>query len=473
MQAEVEVAPSKPAEFRFNPSRLPATERSTALVEEIRNQLLNYECHRHPRGKRRRACDQARFDRIVTALVCELAHAALRDPASWRYISLSKRMTPEQATGATFMTAERIRIIRWMAEPEMDWLELTEGGLGFARNRQTAIRASERFRRYMDDHDIDYGDLGLDESLQRDPLVLRTVKVSGKAKNLPIPEGEPAATYRAEMHRINRWLANADIACDYDDKGNPRDEGDRRLSRIFNDGMLDQGGRLYGGFWLHMRGADRLADITLNGEPVAMLDYGQCGIRIAYGLVGAAPPSGDLYCVPGLERFREGVKKVLNAQLSRTSPMKRLPMNTREHFHRSLSAREIEALILQHHHAIREYFHGGLGLTLMFKESQVLVRCLLQLSDMNLLALPVHDGLLVPQSQVRAVVQVMKRCFEQITGVEAQVSVHGVALDGRPLSTSIDTYGLGEGEEGEGMNRNLPSPIEGRINSVSVVEPAS
>ena len=447
MQAEVEVEPRESSESRFNPSRIPTTERSKALVEEVRNQLLSYERHLRPRNRQRRAADQARFDRIVSAIVCELAHAAQRDPTSWRYISLSKRMTPEQATGASFMTAERIRIIRWMAAPEMDWLEVTEGGPGFTRNRQTAIRATERFRQYMDDHEVHYGDLGIDESLQSDPLVLRTVKVRGKAKSLPLPEGEPAATYRAEMHRINRWLSDADIACTYDDEGNPRDEGDRRLSRIFNDGRLDQGGRLYGGFWQGMRGADRLTDIKLNGEATSMLDYGQCGIRIAYGLVGAVPPPGDLYCVPELERFREGVKKVLNAQLSRTSPMKRLPMNTRKHFHHRLSATEIERLILQHHHPIRDYFHGGMGPTLMFVESQVLVRCLLRLSEMGLLALPVHDGLLAPQSQGFAVVQVMMDCFKQITGVEAQVSIHGHASDGLPFST--DAYGNG----GEGGTR--------------------
>jgi putative hemolysin len=109
MQAEVEVETPESSESRFNPSRIPTTERSKALVEAVRNQLLSYESHLHPRDRQRRAVDQARFDRIVSAIVCELAHAAQRDPTSWRYISLSKRMTPEQATGASFMTAERIR----------------------------------------------------------------------------------------------------------------------------------------------------------------------------------------------------------------------------------------------------------------------------------------------------------------------------------------------------------------------------
>lgn len=421
MRVQAAAEASKPIESRFNPARLPVTERSKALVATILKQLLNYEGRCHPRKRQRRKADQARFDRIVLAIVCELAHAALGDPLAWRYISLTKRMSPEEATGAAFMTAERIRIIEWMTAPEMDWLELRGGTKNAFHRQQSAIRASRRFREYMDKHEIEYDDLGLDASLLGDPLVLRAPKVKGKAKNLQIPEGGPATTYREEMLRINAWLAKAEIACEFDQEGAPRDVGDRWLRRIFNDGRLDQGGRLYGGFWQQMSNEARKQDILINGESVASLDYGQCGIHIAYGLAGAKPPPGDLYCVPGLEPYREGVKRVLNAQLSRAGAMKRLPIGTRKHFNRHLSVSEIEGMIVSHHLAIREQFHNGIGLTIQFIDSQVMVRCLLQLIDRGLFGLPVHDGLLVPRSQTKDAELVMKSCFKEITGVEIEV----------------------------------------------------
>jgi len=415
-----------PKDTRFNPSRLPATAKAQALVDEIRKQLLNYEAHRHPRRRKRRASYQERFDRIVTALVCDLAHSAMTDPAAWRHISLSKRRHGQDAVGAEFMTEARIPIIEWMSSPEMGWLELVKAER--IRNpfggQQSTIRASARLRRYLEDHDIQFEDLGRDPELMGDPIVLKGVKVRGKAKALPVPEGEPVATYRAEMSIINAALVRAEVTCGGVTKlGGERDTGDRWLKRIFNDGRLDQGGRLYGGFWQGMSVESRLQDLQINGEEVVSLDFGQCGIRIAYGRVGAEPPQGDLYCVPGLEQYRKGVKTVLTAQLSMTKAMTRKPRNTSRHFHRSMSIREIEEPIIRHHRPIRALFYTGFGLTMQFIESQVLVRCLLRLIDQQLIALPVHDCLVVPRSSAETTRQLMLDTFEEMVGVQGAVNL--------------------------------------------------
>jgi hypothetical protein len=421
-------------ESRFDPSRVPASPNAKNLIAEVRSQLLRYEEVFHPRAKKRRARDQERFDRIVTALVCELAHAALADASAWRYISMSKRMSPEEATGAAFMTAERIRIIEWMVSPEMDWLELRKGQRQPFQSTQTAIRASKRLQAYMDQHDIQFADLGRDLDLLGDPVVLRGPKVKGKAKTLAVPPGEPAETFRAEMHRINSWLATAEITCEYDGEGNPRDEGDRHLRRIFNGGRLDLGGRLYGGFWLQMSAADRLGDITINGERVAALDFGQCGVRIAYGLAGAIPPSGDLYLIPGLERFREGVKKLLNSMLAWHEKMPRFPAGTRHLFPSHLTVHKVQEQIREHHHPIVDQFYSAQVLTHQFVDSQVIVRSLLRLAEQGLVALPVHDALLVPHSTAAQVAGIMLDCFREITGVEGVVSA--ATIDGElPIPT--------------------------------------
>jgi len=420
------VQDAAPKDTRFNPSRLPATAKAQALVDEIRKQLLNFEAHRYPRARKRRASYQERFDRIVTALVCDLAHSAMTDPEAWRHISLSKRRHGLDAVGAAFMTEARIPIIEWMSSPEMDWLELVKADQ--IRNpfggQQSTIRASARLRRYLDEYDIQFEDLGRDPELMGDPIVLKGVKVRGKANVLPVPEGEPVATYRAEMSTINAALARAEVTCyGVTKQGGEWDTGDRWLKRIFNDGRLDQGGRLYGGFWQGMKEQSRLQDLQINGEHVVSLDFGQCGIRIAYGHVGAELPQGDLYCVPGLEQYRKGVKTVLTAQLSMTKAMTRKPRNTARHFHRSMSIREIEEPIIRHHRPILPLFYTGFGLTMLFIESQVLVRCLLRLVDQQLIALPVHDCLVVPRSSAEATRQIMLDTFEEIVGVRAAVNL--------------------------------------------------
>ena len=413
---------SAPKDSRFNPSRIPLSDAAQAIVADVRGQLLSYEQYRHARRRARRPADQRRFDRMVSAIVCDLMHAALVDPQGWRHVSLSKRHSTNDV-GADFMTEDRIKIIQWMATPEMDWLELDKGGIvPFGRNRQSRIRASARLNGRMDERGIQFEDIGRETSLMGDPIVLRSEKVRRRAKNLAIPAGEPAETYRSEMLRINQWLTQSKISSDFFRDDNLIDIGDRWMRRIFNNNRLDHGGRLYGGFWQTMSEEDRLRDIQLNGEPVASLDFDQCVVRIAYGIAGAQPPAGDLYRVPGLELYRDGVKVVLNAMLARSGQMERRPAGSGKRFPRDFSLREIEEPILRHHDAIRHLCYRGAAWETQFIESQVLVRALLQLMERNIPALPIHDCVLVPCSTAVAAERVMLESFKEITGVEGSIS---------------------------------------------------
>ncbi|MHA6205113.1 hypothetical protein ACXU4B_11865 [Dyella soli] len=416
---------SKARHKRFDASRVPSTPQALALVEQVRKELLNYEAKCHPRRRARKVVDQVRFDRIVSAIVCDLMHGALTDPVAWRHISLSKRSHGKDSVGVPFMTEERIKIIEWMSKPEMDWLELSKAAQ--VRNpfggQQSTIRSSGRLRRHMDERGIRFADIGRDGALMGDPIVLRGKKVRGKASSLPVPSGEPADTYRAEMLRINAWLAAADIECDCDDKGNERDSGDRWVSRIFNNGRLEEGGRPTGGFWAQLSGKSRQRDVRINGEPVVSLDYGQCGIRIAYGLLGVEPPAGDLYCVPGLESYREGVKKVFIAQFFSPRELARKPQGSAKHLPRHSTVREVEELILRHHRPLRSMFYSGAGMEIQSKEGHILIRCLLELIERRIVALPVYDCLVVPRSAIEETRQVMLDCFRQIAGVSGHVEI--------------------------------------------------
>jgi len=414
---------SQPKNRRFNPSRQPTSEGAKALVAQVRDELLHYEARFKPRRRARKAVDQRRFDQIISAIVCDLVHGALTDPKIWRHISLSKRMQGLESVGAPFMTEERIRIIEWLSKPEMDWLELTKASQ--IRNpfggQQSTIRASARLRRHMEERDLQLADIGRDVTLLGDPIVLRSKKVRGKAISLPVPLGEPADTYRTEMLKINAWLAAADIESDLDSQGNERDTGDRWVTRIFNNGSLDEGGRPTGGFWSSMSGKSRLSDLRIHGEPVVSLDYGQCGIRIAYGMLGVEPPAGDLYCVLGLERFREGVKKVFISQFFSSKELGRKPQGSAKHLPRHMSIREVEELILRHHQPLRAMFYRGVGMAIQRREGDILIRCLLDLMHRQIVALPVYDCLLVPRSAAQETRQVMLDCFRAIAGVDGLV----------------------------------------------------
>jgi hypothetical protein len=229
------------------------------------------------------------------------------------------------------------------------------------------------------------------------------------------------------MLQLNRWLASAKITCHCPDKdGRWPDSGERWLRRIFNNGRLDNGGRLYGGFWIPMNKDDRVTDVTIKDEPVVSLDFGQCAINIAYAEMGAVPPEGDLYLIPGLEDSREGVKALLNAQLHRPSAMTRVPRGTRRLFPTHLKVEKVIELIAHHHPAIQSLFYKGFGMKGFFIESEIMMRSLLALKDRGIVALPVHDCLVVALPDAEAARDVMRASFREVTGAMVDVEIEGV-----------------------------------------------
>jgi hypothetical protein len=149
-------------------------------------------------------------------------------------------------------------------------------------------------------------------------------------------------------------------------------------------------------------------------------------LRLAYAEAGLTPPAGDLYAsIPGLSepRWRSGVKKVVLAMLFRTSPLTRAPRGTRSMLPSGLPASQLRSAILAAHPALAEVFETGIGLRLMFRESQVLVAALLALADKDAAALPMHDGLMVARSKADLAARIMGDAAEAITGHRLPISL--------------------------------------------------
>jgi hypothetical protein len=411
-------------ERRFDPSRVPTQGGMQALVNEVQSELLHYEAHHRLRKRARRERDQDRFDAQVCALVCDLVHASLSDPQQWLRISLSNEKLGRRNVGPEFMTESIRTVIDYMAAKETRWIEFERGVKSPFGRQESTFRASKKLRDRARDFSMTFRDVGRDVTLMGDPIVLRSEKVKGKAQDLDVPPGERVNFLRAGMHRINQWIAQADIRCDETHRPyKPVDTGDRWLRRIFNDASLARGGRLYGGFWLPMSSEDRLRHLYINQEPVAALDYGQCAVRIAYGMAGATMPKGDLYAIPRLEHYRAGIKLVLSSMFFSSAPLKRKPRGSVKLLPKHDTIGEIQERVRAHHEPISRYFHSDFGMLSQCIESSVLVRCLLTLMDRGIVALPVHDCLVVPKSAIEATKQVMLDCFREVTEAEAEVDV--------------------------------------------------
>lgn len=108
-------------------------------------------------------------------------------------------------------------------------------------------------------------------------------------------------SYRAEMERINAFLAKADLKL-LPEANTPEVVTARRhLIRYFKlspfaadrkqTARFDLAGRLFGGWWQELPSGHRQA-IRIDGEPIADLDFASMFLRLAYLKAGIAPPDG-------------------------------------------------------------------------------------------------------------------------------------------------------------------------------------
>lgn len=237
--------------------------------------------------------------------------------------------------------------------------------------------------------------------------------------------------YRAEMQTINSALRNADIRME-PSEGPLVLTSLRELRRCFNlpggspEGMerFDLGGRLFGGWWENLP-SNRRDMIRINREPVADLDFASMFLRLAYLEAGVRPPEGDLYAVSGLSeaRWRDGVKKTVSAMLFRVGPLTRLPKDVKALLPPRASGGQVRTAIVTAHPALAQVFETGIGLRLMFLESQIIVGALLRLAGKSVPVLPMHDGLMVPRLKTDMAAKAMGDASEEITGFRLPITL--------------------------------------------------
>ncbi|WP_457103001.1 hypothetical protein [Mesorhizobium sp. URHB0026] len=249
----------------------------------------------------------------------------------------------------------------------------------------------------------------------------------GKGKKLPYQlvdyvDTPEISSLRREMEEINTFLATQRIEL----QGQP--QAGFRLTRRFM--LRDIGdphafhlhGRLYGGFWESMSKSLRY-DLRINGEPIADLDFASMFPRLAYARVGAQPPEGDLYAIPGLEGHRAGVKAGFAAMLSSSNEMTRLPSEVKKELPEGWTGRMLAEAIGAKHPALVPLFGKDIALDLMFTESCILVAVLLRLARMGIAALPMHDGIMVARSDLVTAAQHMLAASLTEVGIALPVAV--------------------------------------------------
>jgi hypothetical protein len=234
---------------------------------------------------------------------------------------------------------------------------------------------------------------------------------------------------REDLKALNRFLQAAGLQFLGDDP--TIDTSQRTLKRVLSlpgdvhvhSFKFNTGGRLFGGWWQRVP-RDQRHLIRINAEPVAEVDYSQLFPRLACLKAGVTLPLGDVYAVPGFEPYRAGIKKVVNALIFASKPMVRLPKDiSNDELPADLKLHDIRSILLAHQPLLAAGFEKGLGLGLMFLESTILLVVLKRLMTQRVIALPLHDAVIVPVSKIPEATKAMASSALEVVGTELPLKV--------------------------------------------------
>lgn len=417
-----------PRDRFFCPHHTAAGENVRAIVSEAIEVITAYEAEHRLRRRARKADDQRRFAASAEAVIADMAFAYLRGDERGSAISFSKKALGKRNGKRSryqpwWMTENLPTVIRRMADTE--YVRLEKGRRkkkGDHRGQRTLIWPGDRLIEWIDAHDISRDEIGWAET--DETIILKSEKQNywDEADRIEYEDTQVTHRFRAELADVNGWLANADLTLDpVIPVSRAYDLRDRRLCRHFSRGSFESGGRLFGGFWQNMTKQDRLA-IRIGGEPVVTLDYRQMAPRLLYGISNAIPEADDMYAIQGIHlSYRDGTKTLFNAMLFTNEPLPKKPKGTKA----LLPNDDVQTLcsfIIRSHPDIAQHFFTEVGHRLQLIESEIMIKVLRELRRHNIVALPIHDAVVVAGSKAGQAKAVMQWAAKRVAGITIPVA---------------------------------------------------
>lgn len=407
------------------------------LVVDITAEVEALERATGARKRSRKAVDQRHFEVAVEVVVSNLAHEVLVPSETGRLAIL----TGNGPKGATRYDN------RALGKPLRDLmtriteLDLIDWHRPSSLREGWAVSPAATFRKRVEIAGIRMEDFGRVAGEETIILTRKGRLGSGYgvvARQLVDYIDTPeTVAMRRTMEGLNSFLSSADIAF-VDDGAGSVDAHDRTIRRHFITALAEgqefnRGGRLFGGFWQNLP-SSRRNGIRISGEQAVELDYGQMAVRLAYAHVGATPPEGDMYAVPGLIGHRAAVKTAFNVLLNDSHRRNSWPASLLEgegggDLSKSLptgwTVKRVKAAILSLHPSLAPCLGSGIGLKLMHMESEVLVAVLSEMQARGIVGLGIHDGLLTPASKADEVARIMVEAGLMTAGTAIPVTASG------------------------------------------------
>lgn len=198
------------------------------------------------------------------------------------------------------------------------------------------------------------------------------------------------------------------------------------LHRTFNNGSFDEGGRLYGGWWINTPKALR-PKITINGKPTVELDYSGCAVRMLYHERGIdyrddpyqleALAAHEVEAGLKIGHYRKGVKALMQALFNGNRDgrpeLARIDGFT---FKPAFGRPEVRRMIEEKHAPIADTFGTGAGLRLQRRDGDLALAIITDLREQGIVALPIHDSFLTTEDDRSKLLAIMNREYHNMFG---------------------------------------------------------
>lgn len=407
----------------FDPFAQPVTKRAQDASKAFLNHFIETECQFKPRKRARKAIDQSILEEQLGCIFANLASSQLRKKPKAIAIPLSKQELGRKNTPR--ILNDKLKDVLETLSKDFAWaLTLTKGS--HESGKRSTIEPLPYITELITTHHLRKSDFNIKE---RQPVILRARKTSDQkkkkkaGKELELPDTPEVKVLQDQINQINAFIKQQDIR--YVGDRPEIDEERLTIYRVFNNGRLDEGGRLYGGFWQQLSGEERDDEILINGERVVGPDYGQMAVSILYALEGIPMPLDDAYKLKGWEHYRDGVKRYINKLLhddTGTPKAKKSDFIGCKYKKVETITEALRKDVFEQHKAIAHHFNGSTSGRLFYVESNLLVHVLLQLQNKGICALPVHDSLYVAKENSDETIKTMKSAFKDLLGGDIKVT---------------------------------------------------
>jgi hypothetical protein len=434
---------------KFNPFLSSTTLQAKNLVDSVFAEMRE-------QGNFLTAHDLERRKRHLEAVLLNLYAACSTNPK--RYVSIGLGQNPYSVRdrySPKWTSGPIVRALIKALGPEgLDYIEIKKGfkdrgnGIGY----QTRIRATSALSEKFDA-------AGLIPEMVQHTSDLELIRLKNKDKKLiEYTDSHITDQMRSDLAKINTKIAvtfiglhlpNAQLRAVVssganesdeldDDDAEPVDFTNRYLYRVFNNGSFECGGRFYGGWWQSVPSQLRKHIYIAHRQdrrPAATreLDYSSVQPTLAYALSKQEPPP-DAYRVKHLPDsqqvvlrpvFKAAMLRMLNTQspvAAAESLEKWYKRNNGDQY--SLRPNKVVEMLEEAHPVLlqNKMFYGKVGKELMYRDSRIAERVMLDMLGKGIVALPVHDSFLVMRHYDSELESSMKEAFRAETGFSCKVT---------------------------------------------------